>query len=67
LIEWRKQSQPITNLALDRIIAIDYDFSLPYLEEDFNADAYYKNVVGVNVNTGLQPRRLEIWIDATNF
>lgn len=66
LIGRRKQNQPITNLALDRIIAIDYDFNLPYLEEDFNADAYYKNVVGVTVNTGLQPRRLELWIDATN-
>lgn len=66
LVGRRKQSQPITNLALDRIIAIDYDFNLPYLEEHFNADAYYKNVVGVTVNTGLQPRRLELWIDATN-
>lgn len=66
LIGRRKQSQPITNLALDRIIAIDHDFNLPHLEEDFNADTYYKNVVGVTVNTGLQPRRLELWIDAVN-
>jgi predicted DNA-binding transcriptional regulator YafY len=66
LIGRRKQSQPITNLALDRIIAIDHDFNLPHLEEDFNADAYYKNVVGVTVNSGLQPRRLELWIDVVN-
>lgn len=66
LIGRRKQSQPITNLALDRIIAIDYDFNLPYLEEQFDADAYYKNVVGVTVNTGIQPRRLELWIDVKN-
>ena len=62
----RKQNQPITNLALDRIIKIDYDFNLAYLENNFNADTYYKNVVGVTVNTGLQPRRIELWIDAYN-
>lgn len=66
LIGRTKKSQPIRNLALDRIIRIDYDFNLPHLEEDFNADAYYKNVVGVTVNTGLQPRKIELWIDAVN-
>ena len=66
LIGRRKQNQPIVNLALDRIISIDYDFNLPYLDENFNADAYYKNVVGVTVNTGLQPRRIELWIDSYN-
>ena len=62
----RKGSQPITNLALDRIISIDYDLNIPYLEENFNADLFYKNVVGVTVNTGLQPRRIELWIDRSN-
>ncbi len=61
-----KKSQPIRNLALDRIIQIDYDFNLPHLEDDFNADTYYKNVVGVTLNTGLQPRKIELWIDAIN-
>jgi len=66
LIGKKKASQPITNLALDRIIAIDYDFSFPYLDEDFDADAYYKNVIGVTVNSGSQPRRLQLWVDAKN-
>ncbi|WP_417940179.1 helix-turn-helix transcriptional regulator [Flavobacterium sp. RS13.1] len=66
LIGKKKKSQPITNLALDRIISIDYDFNLPYLEEDFDAESYYKNVIGVTVNSGLQPRRIELWIDAEN-
>jgi predicted DNA-binding transcriptional regulator YafY len=66
LVGRRKQNQPITNLALDRIIAIDYDFNLPHLEEVFNAESYYKNVVGVTVNSGLQPRKLELWIDRVN-
>ncbi|TDO73682.1 putative DNA-binding transcriptional regulator YafY [Flavobacterium chryseum] len=66
LVGKKKGSQPIANLALDRIISIDYDFNLPYLEEDFDADLFYKNVIGVTVNTGLQPRRIELWIDAEN-
>lgn len=66
LIGKKKGSQPITNLALDRIIAIDYDFNLPYLEEDFDADLYYKNVIGVTVNSGMQPRKIELLIDAEN-
>lgn len=66
LIGKKKGSQPISNLALDRIIAIDFDFNIPYLEDKFNAEAYYKNVIGVTVNTGLKPRRIELWVDALN-
>lgn len=66
LIGKKKASQPITNLALDRIISIDYDFNLPYLEEDFDADVYYKDVIGVTVNSGLKARRIELWVDSSN-
>lgn len=66
LIGKKKGSQPITNLALDRITAIDYDFTLPYLEENFDAESFYENVVGVTVNTGLKPKRIELWVDAEN-
>jgi predicted DNA-binding transcriptional regulator YafY len=66
LVGKRKGSQPIVNLALDRIITIDYDLNMPYLEQNFNPDLFYKNVVGVTVNTGLQPRRIELWIDGKN-
>lgn len=66
LVGKKKKSQPITNLALDRIVSIDYDFNIPYIEEDFDADTYYKNVIGVTVNSGLMPKRIELWVDATN-
>jgi len=66
LIGKKKASQPITNLALDRIVSIDYDFNLPYIEEDFDAESYYKDIIGVTVNSGLQPRRIELWIDTSN-
>ncbi|WP_281232483.1 helix-turn-helix transcriptional regulator [Flavobacterium gelatinilyticum] len=66
LIGKKKATQPITNLALDRIVSIDYDFNLSYIEEDFDAESYYKDIIGVTVNSGLQPRRVELWIDASN-
>lgn len=66
LVGRKKATAPISNLALDRIISIDYDFNMPYLEEDFDADLFYKNVIGVTVNSGLQPRKIELWIDADN-
>ncbi|WP_428225336.1 helix-turn-helix transcriptional regulator [Flavobacterium sp.] len=62
----KKGSQPISNLALDRIITIDYDFSIPFLDYSFNADAYYQNVVGVTVNEGMQARVIQLWVDAYN-
>jgi predicted DNA-binding transcriptional regulator YafY len=66
LIGKRKGSQPITNLALDRIIKIDYDFNMDHLNEDFEVENYYKDVIGVTVNHGLQPRRIQLWIDSIN-
>lgn len=66
LIGKKKQNQPITNLALDRIISIDYDFNIPFLENNFNPDTFYKNVIGVTVNEGLRPKRVELWIDNVN-
>lgn len=66
LVGKKKLKAPISNLALDRIIAVDYDFQTECLEDTFDADTYYKSVVGVTVNTGLQPRKVELWIDAIN-
>lgn len=66
LVGKKRPKAPISNLALDRIIAIDYDFQTPYIEENFDAEKFYKNVVGVTVNTGLNPRKIELWIDAIN-
>lgn len=55
----------ILTLALDRIVAIDYDTSIPYLEEDFNGDKYYKDVIGVTV-LKLRPERVQFWVDSIN-
>lgn len=62
----KKAKFPVINLALDRILTIDYDFHMPFLEETFNHDTFYKNVIGVTVNQGLQPRLIKLWIDKVN-
>lgn len=66
LVGKKKASAPIVNLALDRIITIDFDFNLPYVEEDFDAETYYKDVIGVTVNEGLRAKKIELWIDKSN-
>ncbi len=64
LVGKKKSRAPISNLALDRIISIDYDFKTAFVDETFDADKYYKNVIGVTVNTGLQPRKIELKVNA---
>ena len=39
----------ILTFALDRIINVDYDLDIPYRNEQFNGDEYYKNTIGVTV------------------
>ncbi len=66
LVGKRRKQGPVANLALDRIISIDYDFQTAYIDEVFDAEQFYKNVVGVTVNSGMQPRKIELWIDKIN-
>ncbi len=66
LVGKKRKQAPVSNLALDRIISIDYDFQTPYIDEEFDSEKFYKNVVGVTVNTGMQPRKVELWIDKIN-
>ncbi|WP_420575060.1 helix-turn-helix transcriptional regulator [Kordia sp.] len=39
----------IITFALDRILNVDYDLDIPYRNENFNGDEYYKNTIGVTV------------------
>lgn len=59
-------NQPIMNLALDRIVKIDYDFNLPFINDNFDADLYFKDVVGVTVNQGLSTENIELWFNSEN-
>ncbi len=66
LIGKRNANQPIINLALDRIVSLDFDFNKDFVDISFDPEEYYKNVIGVTVNTGLQPRVVQLWIDVKN-
>lgn len=66
LVGKKKASLPITNLALDRIVSIDFDFNQEYIDEDFDAEEFYKDVVGVTVDQGLRAKKIELWIDKEN-
>jgi len=59
-------NKPILTLALDRIVDIDYDFSLPFLNDDFNGDEYYKNTIGVTVLNEDQLQEVLLKIDRSN-
>jgi predicted DNA-binding transcriptional regulator YafY len=39
----------IMTLALDRIISIDFNTKVEYIDESFDGDAYYENTIGVTV------------------
>ncbi len=57
--------KPIINLALDRILAIDFDTTIPYINETFNGDEYYKNIIGVTVSNA-RAQRIQFWVDTQN-
>jgi predicted DNA-binding transcriptional regulator YafY len=66
LVGRRQGNRSISNLALDRIIAVDFDFSLPFPDEIFDAEYFYKDVIGVTVNEGLRAENIKLWIDPEN-
>ena len=65
LIGMGNKNRGVVNLALDRIVAVDYDFSTPYKAHDFDADTFYKDVVGVTVSR-VRPSVVKLWIDKHN-
>ncbi len=63
----RKSSkEPLVNLALDRIKEIKIASNASYIEnQDFDADNYFKDVIGVTVS-GERPQRVHLAVDRTN-
>lgn len=66
LVGRKQNNRAISNLALDRIISVDFDFGLPFNDENFDAEKFYKDVIGVTVNEGLRAEKIQLWIDAGN-
>lgn len=59
-------NKPIITLALDRMISIDYDLDISFLQEDFNGDTYYENTIGVTVLNEEQLQEVIIKVDHKN-
>ena len=66
LVGQRDQTTKILTLALDRIISIDYDLSITYLQTNFNADEFYKNTFGVTVKGEEYVMEVLLEVDKTN-
>lgn len=46
----KKQNESqIMTLALDRIVNLDFDLDIPFLNESFNGDTHYEDTIGVTV------------------
>lgn len=66
LIGFRQKDKRILNLALDRMIDINYTAAIPFLETNFNPDTYYKNTIGVTMMSDNELQKLVFKIDAKN-
>lgn len=61
-----KSKQPVVTLALDRIIALDYDTSIEYVNHNFDGDIYYENTIGVTVMDNHSLQDIVMKIDRKN-
>jgi predicted DNA-binding transcriptional regulator YafY len=57
---------PILTLALDRIVKVGFDLSVPALDIEFNGDEHYKDTIGVTVLNDDQLMEVVLKIDRTN-
>ncbi len=66
LVGRSSRTMNIQTLALDRMVGIDYDLNIPYNDEDFNGDEYYKNTIGVTVLNDDQLQEVVLKIERGN-
>jgi predicted DNA-binding transcriptional regulator YafY len=62
LLGIKNKREPILNLALDRIIDI-HPSDISYIaKEEFNAEIYFKDVIGVSVSPDLAPEKVVLFV-----
>ena len=66
LVGRREGGGKIMTLAMDRIKSIEYDVSVEYELNDFDADIYYKNTYGVTVLGEEHVMEIELRFDSSN-
>ena len=57
--------QKMMTLALDRILNIDVENGVDYVDLQINGDTYYKEVIGVTVSNS-RAQRVQFWVDKKN-
>ncbi|MGV3588785.1 MAG: WYL domain-containing protein [Adhaeribacter sp.] len=62
----KKGSQPVMNLALDRISAVEACAEKYVENQSLNLTEYYEHVVGVTVNPNEGPEEVELFINREN-
>jgi len=62
----KNEEEKILTLALDRIEKIDFDLSVDFINESFDADEFYKKTYGVTVMNDKQLLEMELKIDRSN-
>ena len=63
LIGLKNNSYPMINLAIDRIINIKCTEKVFAENEEFNAEAFFKDVIGVTVNQGIKPEKIVLFVN----
>lgn len=66
LVGKTSEKKPIATFALDRIIKVDYDLNIPYLDINFNGEEYYKNTIGVTVLREEHVQEIHLKVDKSN-
>lgn len=61
-----KKGGSIITYALDRIIKIDYNLKIPYLNESFDGDEFYKDTFGVTVLNPASAMEVHLKLDQKN-
>ncbi|MBO6515278.1 MAG: WYL domain-containing protein [Bacteroidia bacterium] len=56
----------ILTLALDRIVALNYDFATDHEIHDFDGDTFYDNTIGVTVLNDAQLQEVHVRLDHKN-
>ncbi|MFA9391379.1 MAG: helix-turn-helix transcriptional regulator [Prolixibacteraceae bacterium] len=63
LIGAKNNVHPILNLAIDRIQDVKCTDKIFLQEKEFDAEAYFKNVIGVTVNHPMPPEKIVLFVN----
>ena len=60
IVGYLKEKEGIRNIALDRILELELTNEKFHYPDDFDANKYYSNTIGVYVNEKLKPQKVVI-------